>query len=64
MDVKKIKQNYKTNRQKIELILKLYKIAIEKIKYDREKYKHIRLFKFDCEFLKKKQKFLPKWLAI
>ena len=55
---KKIKQNYKTNRQKIELILKLYKIAIEKIKYDREKYKHIRLFKFDCEFLKKKQKFL------
>lgn len=55
---KNIKQNYKTNRQKIEFILKLYKIAIENIKADRTKYKHIRLFKYDCEFLKKKQKFL------
>jgi len=54
----KIKQNYKTNRKKIELVLKLYKIAIENIKTEREKYKHIRLFKFDCEYLKKKNKFL------
>jgi hypothetical protein len=54
---KTIKANYKTNKARIECLLDLYAIAIHKIKTERAKYKHIRLFSYDCKYLKKKTKF-------
>ena len=54
---KMIKANYKTNKARLECLLDLYAIALHKIKTERAKYKHIRLFSYDCKYLKKKTKF-------
>lgn len=53
-----VKHNYKQNKIQIEYLLELYAIALLKIKKDRKKYKHIRLFSYDCKYLKKKRKFM------
>jgi hypothetical protein len=55
---KTVKTNYKKNKARLECLLELYAIALNKIKTDRKTYEHIRLFSYDSQYFEKKAKFM------